>query len=668
MRTAIYCLFLAIATPAMAFRARPVSDLRFEETTYGQPAAAASDGTDYLVVIEREDQGYINLYTQLISQGAPYGPAVLLGQGYSKSVIWTGSEYLVAWGDRAGVYLSAVSRRGALLSAPRLIISGYPIGAPKAVSNGRRILVTMLTDTQIVGAFADLNGQPTGSVFPMVERLRAWDYALTSAGDGFALVRISFETHVFRFDEEAKPVLAGGTRVGGQSVHGAIASDGTNVTVIFNSYDGLPTGASTLKIAVIGTRGEIVQPPRFFWSGTDVGSLLWNGSEYVSARRTDYSTHDTTETYVRLQRIGRTGELLDTELFLPVPTTSPVLASNGREYLITLNHSYIRLPIGSSSPTEVVELARSVDSQEALAMSWGPRDLLAVWRETDRNGSKILASRIDATGRYLDGTGIVIATFSDPNLLPRPSVDSDGRNWLVVWNGRGSNNACRISPEGVILDPKPIAFLVGTVPVVRWGGNSWLVVGNLFDGRMRSATITSDGLVGPVKIFDDVTAYLTRAYPYGNPVYKEPVLAFDGQQFVVAFGEVVTLGFSGANTIEEYSLVTEKLSADGDSIMGSRFVFPRFGDNLSLASNGPQTLVAFTANNEIGALLLNRGYAPTITVIDHAPFTYVPWNGSPSGSRRLRRGTEASSSSRWPPRSERCGSSTRRRSATQATW
>jgi hypothetical protein len=625
MRTAICCLFLAIATPAMAFRARPVSDLRFEETTYGQPAAAASDGTDYLVVIEREDQGYINLYTQLISQGAPYGPAVLIGQGYSKSVIWTGSQYLVAWGDRAGVYLSAVSRRGALMSAPRLIISGYPIGAPKAVSNGRRILVTMLTDTQIVGAFADLNGQPIGSVFPMAERQQAWDYALTSAGDGFALVRISFETHVFRFDEEGKPLLAGGTRVGGQGVHGAIASDGTNVTVIFTSYDGLSTGASTLKIAVIGTRGEIVQPPRFLWSGTDVGSLLWNGSEYVSARRTDYSTHDTTETSVRLQRISRMGELLDTELFLTVPATSPVLASNGREYLITLNHSYIRLPIGSSSPTEVVELARSVDSQEALAMSWGPRDLLAVWRETDHNGSKIVASRIDATGRYLDGTGIVVATFSDPYSLPMPSVDSDGRNWLVVWNGRGVNNACRISPEGVILDPKPIAFLVGSVPVVRWGGNSWLVVGNLFDGRMRSATITSDGRVSPIKIFDDVTAYLTRTYPYGNPVYKDPVLAFDGQQFVVAFSEVVTLGFSGPMPVEEYSIVTERLSADGDSIMGSRFVLPRYADNLSIASNGPQTLVVFTD----GALLLNRGYAPTTTVIDDGPFTYVPWSGSP---------------------------------------
>src|SRR5882672_6126013 len=121
MRTFAFLLLLAVAAPAIAFRARPVSDLRSEDFPYIPAVAAASDGTDYLVLL----QVFVgNTYVQLISQGVPYGPAVLLGRGNGGSVVWTGSEYLVAWDSDNGTYLSEVSRRGTLLSPPKLVTSG----------------------------------------------------------------------------------------------------------------------------------------------------------------------------------------------------------------------------------------------------------------------------------------------------------------------------------------------------------------------------------------------------------------------------------------------------------------------------------------------------------------------------------------------------------------
>src|SRR5205085_7669412 len=106
---ALACLLLlAVAAPAIAFRARPVSDLRFASrlsprSNYFRPEALAiaSDGTDYLVLVREDVKG--NPYAQIISQGVPYGPPVLLGHGKGGGVVWTGSKYLVAWENDHGV-------------------------------------------------------------------------------------------------------------------------------------------------------------------------------------------------------------------------------------------------------------------------------------------------------------------------------------------------------------------------------------------------------------------------------------------------------------------------------------------------------------------------------------------------------------------------------------
>src|SRR5258706_12975438 len=104
MRTFAFLLLLAVAAPAIAFRARPVSDLRSEDFPYIPAVAAASDGTDYLVLL----QVFVgNTYVQLISQGVPYGPAVLLGRGNGGAVGWVGPPDPVALGKHKRGYLSA---------------------------------------------------------------------------------------------------------------------------------------------------------------------------------------------------------------------------------------------------------------------------------------------------------------------------------------------------------------------------------------------------------------------------------------------------------------------------------------------------------------------------------------------------------------------------------
>jgi hypothetical protein len=660
MRARIFLLLAVIATPAMAFRARPVSDFRFEDRipiTY-RGVAAASDGTDYLVLLQHEDNG--NIYAQLISQGVPYGPAVLIGhlfvlpngqtEGFG-SVIWTGSTYLVAWADEQSTYVRAVSRRGVLLSAPRTVI-GLGGGAPRIASNGRTILVF----NQFWASLVSLNGDPMGSMFKMGYQLNRFSadeyYALTGTGTGFALAVFGKQTRVLQFDDGGNSRSTGGTLVESPfdpsdtfaSYGGRLTSDGTYVEVIYNSR--VDSASYALKSALIdSTHEQLVQPPRTLLpSAANIGSVLWNGSEYVAV----YSAFPTQSDVggAMLQRISRAGEPLNDPLPLSTPgaLSTNVATSNGREYLVVVGDSFVRLPMGSRNPPAPAPLSRLLDSQEALAIARGRQDFLSVWRESDRNGTTIRASRIDAKGRYLDGTGIVIATFPDPTHSPPTiSVDSDGQNWLVIWTYNNHASGCRVSAQGVVLDSKPIAISAAAAnAVVRWGGTSWLIV-VVTNWKLTNTTVTSDGLVGPSKVFDEVSAD-----PFSHYVqYVNPALAFDGQQFVVAvgLGEIVT------HSSETIAIVTERLALNGDPIGGSKFASqPQFLDNftLSLATNGSQDLIAFEYGTAepppvyatrfgIQGLLLNRGFAPaTITIVPTAitrdaaqPIGWdTAWNGN----------------------------------------
>jgi len=668
MWTAICCLLLAIATPSMAFRARPVSDLRFEELALTDqaspgPVAAESDGTDYLVVFRHETLP--NIYAQVISQGVPSGPALLIGRWYAVSVIWNGSAYLVTWGDETAIYLTAVSRRGALLSGPKRVISrGVSLNA---VSNGREILVTAERDGVVFGRLVTLNGDPLGDEFKIVDHPGGIQHALTGTADGFALALFGAETRVFYLDDAAKPRDAGGTFVEGplgslnvyHSAAAKLASDGTNVALIFtrwtaSSTDPQVTTTAALRSVILDPRpGAIVQPRTLlsYQPSTapepNLGNVIWNGSEYVVVYSIAPALYSR-ERRVMLQRISRAGEPLDDPVLLSTAADGSqwpsVIASNGRESLVTSGGSFVRLPIGSRNPTASTKLSRMVSSQYELVMARRQDDFLAVWLESERDGMTIRASRIDAKGRYLDGTGIVIGTFPEPRpygfFWPAVSVDSDGKNWLVVWSWGAHVYGCRVSAAGVVLDPKPIAipsaagdYSADFTPVVRWGGTSWLIVSNSLR-QMASTTVTSDGVVGPLKILDEVSADSAPRTDY-LAYFVWPVLDYDGQEFVVAVG----VWQGDLNSGKQYtSIVTERLGPSGDPIGGSKFISQRElygGYVLSLATNGSQDLIVF--GSEVGGghlqcLLFNRGLGPTTIAIgqpsDPLPSAYdVAWNG-----------------------------------------
>lgn len=650
MRTFVaLVLTLTLAAPAFAFRPRPVSDLRFEdrlEAGWSQGLqgsegpgviGAASDGSDYLILL-RQSHGF---YTQMLSHDGPYGPAVLIsaGDGGGASVVWTGSEYLVAWTNAAGVYLTAISRLGAMVSGPRLVIPvNASYAAPKIVSNSRRTLVTLQADSGLLAALVDLGGQPIGQPFPLLPGSGGL-IAVTGTGDGFAVaVGSSSGTRVFRLDDAATPLLPAGTLVDGpsnpsdvyQGSSGTLASDGTNVALVFgNGHSSSPVA---LKTAIIGPRGELLQGPRTIAPhgqlGPFVTSVLWNGSEFAAVF---WSSNDPGAAHIdaMLQRFSRTGELIDKPAPIDfsvsgraVPTT---FTSNGTDYLITTGTSFVRFPLSSTTLIESADLTRAIDTQQALTIAGGRNSYLAAWLESEGSVLRVRASRIDAQGRYLDGAGIVIASMAYAERAEQTiSVDSDGENWLVVWSDRrGGAYGARISAGGVLLDRTTIAIPGGYGATVRWGGDSWMVVST--DGnRLMSTTVSRDGLAGAFTSFDQVPA-ITTPISFGNPS-----VSFDGQQFVVA--APIIEDYCGWTTcVSSASVVTERLDPRGNSVAGSRFLVTLDGGgrSLAVATNGSQDLIVFEQEYKIVGLLSNKGSAPTlIPIAADGVKSAVMWDGS----------------------------------------
>ncbi len=177
-------------------------------------------------------------------------------------------------------------------------------------------------------------------------------------------------------------------------------------------------------------------------------------------------------------------------------------------------------------------------------VAFGKGVYLVVWREGwdgKGGGARVYAARVAADGKILDEKGIQVAP-SEKGVQTYPQVASDGKNFLVVWedfrNGKDHDIlAARVSPEGKVLDTKPIAVAVGprsqVLPDVASDGKNFLVV---WQG-MRAKDAGYHGFAAPISADGKAgTAVETGALP-------QPRVASDGEKYLVVYGSSSTSGF-----------------------------------------------------------------------------------------------------------------------------
>jgi phosphoribosylformylglycinamidine (FGAM) synthase PurS component len=175
------------------------------------------------------------------------------------------------------------------------------------------------------------------------------------------------------------------------------------------------------------------------------------------------------------------------------------------------------------------------------AVKWAPSvafdgaSFLVVWQDQRSGLSDIYGGRVTPQGAVLDPAGIPISTA--PNEQWRPKAAFDGASFLVVWeDGRGYEYdiyACRVTPQGAVLDSSGIAVSAATSgqykPAVAFDGANCLVVWEdcrSGDPGIYGCRVTPQGTVLEPQGIAISTAASQQSYP---------AIAFDSANFLVVW-------------------------------------------------------------------------------------------------------------------------------------
>jgi len=196
-----------------------------------------------------------------------------------------------------------------------------------------------------------------------------------------------------------------------------------------------------------------------------------------------------------------------------------------------------------------VTLGPVTGPQYDVAIAAGDGQFLAAWADNRRIqynyilgwftvGATAFYGRFSADGTALDPVGVPLSGARTDDW---PAIAWNGSNYLVVWNSAPSTNlgdiyACRVSPEGVMLDGFG-GFLVASNSDEDWGasvacdGTDWFVVWQLgyLDAPETKILGTKITALGQVVTPGGARICQTESWQC------EPTVAWTGGAYMVAF-------------------------------------------------------------------------------------------------------------------------------------
>ena len=267
---------------------------------------------------------------------------------------------------------------------------------------------------------------------------------------------------------------------------------------------------------------------------------------------------------------------------------------------------------------------------------------LVAWRSDTRALRRVLGVRIDANGKRLDQTPIVIdqdASLAVPPARDRVSVATDGHAFLVAWSGRYVVAAKRIAKDGSPLDAAPIAashsefFLTDGVRVV-WTGSMYVVVFAFEDNGLT--------LHPPIFVTQIYAARITSAgvaldSAENRVVYAENGAALGGGPSIAAAGDRVVIAFSAEPFADVFrvelhavELSVNPLPTPAASRVLARLAYPfQYAiSDVGIAARGGTFLVTWSQDGangaEVRAQLLDRGGSFVVADNDAYDVTVTP--------------------------------------------
>ena len=364
-------------------------------------SVASGDGTS-LVEYTRDGGVWAKRVTATGEVIDPTGIAIA-PLSYGGSAAWNGRAFLVVGPGRGPHLTSLVATRitvaGRVLDPSGITIAGVPNRGASVASDGTAFMVTWLDANSVLHASrVSANG-------------RVLDPGGVAIASGARSASASWNGRVFL-------VVWGPGFAARVTRTGRVLDPGGSP---FDTDDeGLPYG----PVVAAGNDGFLV---------------VWDG------RHTE-EIHDPDIHGALLTPDGRLPNPRDLIVSSAAPMQAdPALAWNGRDFLVVWTeqrqHREWDLYAARVSASGAIRdgtgipIATGPGGPWYAAVAWSGRHFLVVWADGRPGGEGVYGARIDAGGRLLDPGGFAISTNDERGLTGTPGVASDGRDFLVVWDG-----------------------------------------------------------------------------------------------------------------------------------------------------------------------------------------------------------------------------------------
>ncbi|HYI10694.1 MAG TPA: hypothetical protein VEK57_16655 [Thermoanaerobaculia bacterium] len=416
--------------------------------------AGASDGTDYLFVwVDERTGGAERRATRVTRDGVVLDregirlPFV----GYRNSVVWTGSSYLIVWGETYPSTIRGlrIDRDGKIIDGPRTLkADAYPMSV---LANGSQVVIAYHGHQEPYGPFdkralflddgaeivadvqldTDAVGGTTNIAWNGSHFAAVWVDDPEPHEPGYAVEAIRFDV-TGALDPAPRQLLAGVSS--SYVATPSLASDGTGFVMITRAADDrqaayrLSSDLATMGLAQLLPALNYELLPQLNISSP----VLWNGSHYLILGHDGQAI-----TAVRLNREGRPVGTDVVENTTGAGTlANPVAAMNGHDLLVAWTGRFSADPEIGSDVFGTVVSASTLDPRSRTLLSVGAQqqrrplvasggtNLLAVWQE----GVALYGRRLALDGSPLDEVPLRLAERGTPS-----AVVFNGSDYIVVW-------------------------------------------------------------------------------------------------------------------------------------------------------------------------------------------------------------------------------------------
>ncbi len=393
--------------------------------------------------------------TVLDPTGITIGPLAQIEQ-FAPAVAWNGTNFVVVWNGRGGLFATAVTPAGQLVSPTPTQLTVASGAVPEVACTMTDCLAAWNEATDVFGARLDLSGALVGAPFAINTAIGTQanvQVAVSGANYFVTWFDSALRGSLVTGSAAATPILlpSGATAdsdLAGTSDLLAVWAEGGNIRGARISAAGAlldPTGF-TISSAT-GTQSS----PRVSWSGTQ-WVVAWEDTRDTTEGRNLYGARVSTAaavldtTGVALARGANdqvsvaTSWLSSTSGFISYFTEEPSAGANA----FKLRGAPMSLATGLSFAGATRDLSRTANSQVSAGLAWNGSRYLAVWEDGRDGGGAILGARFFPDGGLQDTSPVVFGQGPYFN----PKVVAAGSSFLVTWHGPGRIQSASLGSTG----------------------------------------------------------------------------------------------------------------------------------------------------------------------------------------------------------------------------